>query len=163
MPPWPSSTPQRQTTHVETLRRLTCAYVTGDVSPEELPMIAAEAIVRGVDSPSLRQLAGLGRRDDTRDIRDLYRAAMDELGIDIPDADALRWEYVHFWAQRMLDGSLSPYEAASKISTESFRLGEPEALRDLYILTLLWEDDPGHRTALERSMLEAAENLHHKR
>ncbi|GAB2816644.1 hypothetical protein GCM10027176_21670 [Actinoallomurus bryophytorum] len=126
-------------------------------------MIAAEAIVRGIDSPSIHQLAGLSQRDDPRDIRDLYRAAMDELGIDIPNADALRWEYVHFWAQCMLNGSLSPYEAASKVSAESFRLGEPEALRDMYALTLLWEDDPGHRTALERSMLEAAKSLHHKR
>lgn len=119
-------------------------------------MAAAEAIARGVDSPSLRELAGLGRRDDVRDIRELYRAAMQELGIDLPGAAAVRWEYVLFWAQRMLDGTLSPYEAAARISAESFRLGDPESLRDLYVLTLLWEDEPSGRAALERRMLDAA-------
>ncbi|MEV5826042.1 hypothetical protein AB0L25_10735 [Spirillospora sp. NPDC052242] len=73
---------------MEILRRLFCDYVTGELAPEALPLIGAEALARGVDSPALRQLAGYNARDDVRDIQDLYLAAMAELGLPMPDAEA---------------------------------------------------------------------------
>lgn len=144
---------------MEILRRLTDGYVTNEVAPEALPMIAAEALTRGVDSPSLRELAGLSSSDDIREIRDLYIVAMSELGIEMPAEDAVRWEQVRIWAHRIIDGSVSPYEGASQISAQGAELESPAKLSEIYYLTVLWEDNPERRQALEASMVEVAHGL----
>src|SRR3954452_10133462 len=59
----------------------------GSLASEDLPEIATEALVRGLDSPALRILAGQSR-DDVRDSADLFRGALDELAIDRPAADS---------------------------------------------------------------------------
>lgn len=46
------------------------------LASEDLPEIATEALVRGLDSPALRVLAGQSR-DDVRDSADLFRVALD--------------------------------------------------------------------------------------
>ncbi len=51
----------------------------GIIFPEKLPAIAADLLVRGVDSPTLRNLAGADLEPvDPRDIRDLYQQLIDE-------------------------------------------------------------------------------------
>ncbi|MET9108054.1 hypothetical protein [Streptomyces zhihengii] len=60
-------------------------YVAAVLAPADLPMLAAHALVAGHDSPALRELAGLPRRSDESEIRALYVAAMDELGLPLPD------------------------------------------------------------------------------
>lgn len=60
--------------------------------PVELPMLAAHALVDGRDSSALRELAGLPRRSDETEIRELYVQALHELGIPLPDEEtAGRW------------------------------------------------------------------------
>ncbi|MEU8760128.1 hypothetical protein [Streptomyces sp. NPDC048659] len=60
-------------------------YRAGEVCLEELPMGAAHALAAGWDTPSLRELAGLPRRAVAADIRDAFVAALEELGIPLPD------------------------------------------------------------------------------
>jgi hypothetical protein len=54
-------------------------YVLGRVDSSQLPMIAAQALARGIDSPALCELAGLGRAE-VREAGDLFAIAMAELG-----------------------------------------------------------------------------------
>ena len=56
---------------------------------DDLAMAAAHALARGIDSPSLRVLAGLSR-GESREAVDLFRQAMDELGSPVPDEDGAR-------------------------------------------------------------------------
>jgi hypothetical protein len=65
-------------------------YVTGRLGSEALPMVASEALARAVDSPALRELAGLGRRD-SREAADLLALAMDELGHPLRTALEVLW------------------------------------------------------------------------
>ena len=123
-------------------------------------MIAADALARGLDSPTLRELAGLSKTADVREIADIFAGALEELGIEIPDEDAVRWERVRSWAGRMTQGVVSAYEGASRITDEYYRLGEPEHLQEMYILTVSWgADSPDRRDALEAFMLKAAGDL----
>ncbi|MET7616149.1 hypothetical protein [Streptomyces sp. NPDC005408] len=51
-------------------------YVAEVLHSEDLPMLAAHALVDGHDSPALRELAGLPRRSDATEVRELYVQAL---------------------------------------------------------------------------------------
>ncbi|WP_156910335.1 hypothetical protein [Nocardia mangyaensis] len=100
-------------------------FALGERGREDLPMVAAEALARGLDSPALIELACL-HRTDTRDAPDLFRTALAELGLDGPswpqrEADImLRRASQH--AERLLSGDGDPLEHLSRISTHLFTL-----------------------------------------
>ncbi|MER7813324.1 hypothetical protein [Streptomyces sp900116325] len=54
------------------LGEVACRYRADEIRPEDLPMIAAEALAAGLDTPTLCELAGLPRNADARDIRDAF-------------------------------------------------------------------------------------------
>lgn len=58
----------------------------GRTGPRGVIWAAADALAEGVDSPSLRDLAGASPADPTEEIRPLVEASLDELGIPRPGA-----------------------------------------------------------------------------
>ena len=68
------------------LKEAAWLYQTDQTCPEDLPMIAAQALAVGLDTPALCELAGLPRHADPRDIRDTFEHALSELGIALPDS-----------------------------------------------------------------------------
>lgn len=100
---------------MEVLREAVWRQAAGLVYPEELPTIAAEALARGVDSPALRELAGLGRGSDTTEIRDLYLAALEELGISAPSTEVAVRRWLRDLADALVSGRMSATEAAGKL------------------------------------------------
>lgn len=134
---------------MEMLRRMTSDYVIGVLFPEDLPREAAQALARGLDSPSLRELGGLNRSDDVRDIHGLFLAALEELGIELPDEQTIRRDRIGTWARRMIDGMTNPAEGAAKIDVESAALGSPADLGDFTYLLDLWGEFPDRRQSLE--------------
>ncbi|MEU0797816.1 hypothetical protein ABZ342_47785 [Amycolatopsis sp. NPDC005961] len=100
---------------MDVLRDVVWRHAAGMVYPEDLPMAAAEALVRGVDSPALRELAGLARDSATTEIEDLYRDALGELDVTIPDwREAARW-WLGRLAEELVQGRLSVAGLARKI------------------------------------------------
>jgi hypothetical protein len=98
---------------MDELRELAWQYAADAAYVEDLPMRAAEALAGGIDSPALRELAGLGRRSDPHEIRDLYAEAMAELKIKMPSAeDAFQREVLRV-ARDLVEGRLTPRQAAS--------------------------------------------------
>ncbi|MEU4085729.1 hypothetical protein [Streptomyces aureus] len=92
-------------------------YAAEALPPEDLPMLAAHALVDGRDSPALRELAGLPRRSDTAEIRELYVRALHELGIPLPDdVTAGRCLLVHL-AFGLVRGELGPLDVTAGLST----------------------------------------------
>jgi hypothetical protein len=75
----------------------------GEQPSEELPAIATDALVRGLDSPTLRQAAGVSPRD-VHDAEDLFRAAVAELGIDLPHEQEALWRLVRYTAEQIASG-----------------------------------------------------------
>ncbi|MFE9628414.1 hypothetical protein [Streptomyces sp. NPDC006527] len=86
------------------------------ISPGELPMLAAHALVDGLDSPSLRELAGLPRRSDETEIRELYFQALHELGISLPDEETAGRYLLVSLAFGLAKGELSPKDVADRLS-----------------------------------------------
>ncbi|MFJ8900083.1 hypothetical protein [Streptomyces sp. NPDC102370] len=73
-------------------------------------------LVDGRDSPALRELAGLSRRCDETEIRELYVQALHELGVSLPDEEtAGRWLLVTL-AVGLVKAELSPKDVVDRLS-----------------------------------------------
>jgi hypothetical protein len=128
--------------------------VIDDQPTEELPDLAAEALVRGLDTPSLRQLAGTPS-NEVRDARDFFLQAVEELGWRKPADESARETLVRHWAEQMLAGTLTPYEASRLIwKKASWQLPEEAGLMVFVGLASEWDDHPEYRSDLEVQMLE---------
>jgi hypothetical protein len=81
---------------------------------EELPRIAADWLAEGLDSPSLRELAGTSS-PQMSDVGPLFEKALSELHFTLPKKEeALRFLARHY-AQQIVGGAASPYDGARKI------------------------------------------------
>ncbi|MCG5467962.1 hypothetical protein LADH09A_001812 [Micromonospora sp. LAH09] len=92
---------------------------------DDLPMAAAYALTRGVDSPSLRELAGLSK-GQSREAVDLFRQAMNELGCPVPDESGARLHLMREAAANIVAGKGDPEDLAHEIYWQACGSGMPE-------------------------------------
>jgi hypothetical protein len=121
--------------------------------------LACAALERGVDSPSLLELAGLPH-GLVREAADLFRAALSELGIEPPDEDEALWHLVRWTARQIVAGAVSPIEGASWIWRKaSYQVQEAGDLRVFVGLASEWDDHPEDRTRIEEQIVQEASEL----
>lgn len=96
-----------------TLLEAAWLYQADQVCPQDLPMIAAQALATGMDTPTLCELAGLPRHADPRDIRDTFEQALQESGIDLPDHHLARRYALRRLAARFTAGEVDLAELPS--------------------------------------------------
>ncbi|AZM46908.1 hypothetical protein DMB38_14805 [Streptomyces sp. WAC 06738] len=94
------------------LGEVACRYQADDIRAEDLPMIAAEALAAGLDTPALCELAGWPRNANTHDIRDTFEHALAESGIRLPDRGLARRHALRRMAARLVDGETTPADLA---------------------------------------------------
>ena len=142
------------------LSRAAGLVVLGQQPPESLPTLATDALVRGLDSPSLRELAGV-RAADYQEARDPFQRVCRELGIRIPTPDQARWSLAYEWAEAIVTGELSPVVGARRIWWEAWEhLGRPNVLTPFVTFASESEDDPDHQSEYEDDIrLEAVRLL----
>jgi len=97
---------------MDELRDLAWDYAAARAFSEDLPMAAARAPADGADSPSLRELAGLGRRSDPEAIRSLFELALAELDIALPSHEQAGRRDLHRLARELVNGQKSARETA---------------------------------------------------
>ncbi|SCL22384.1 hypothetical protein GA0074692_1384 [Micromonospora pallida] len=128
----------------------------GEVASEKLPLIAAQALADGLDSPSLRELAGLSH-EEHREARELLDQVIDELGLPgLPDEDQAIWETVWSYARRIVSGAIPPVDGAHAIACYAGGLMYPESLVRFAFLADLWEDGAARRAPLEQDIVREA-------
>ena len=101
-------------------RRAAGFWLVGLRTSEEIVDAAACALVEGLDTPKLRILAGVPRRDATSDVPDLLRWTYEELALgSLPDreTDDARLVGATEIAKAILDGELAPSSGAFQIYT----------------------------------------------
>jgi hypothetical protein len=141
------------------LARAARRLVVDEQPTEDLPALATDALVRGVDSPALRQLAGTSP-GAVRDARDTFWEAMTELGMRRPTPVEARWQLVFEWADDIVAGRISPIQGASRIWWDGWEhLGHPDELTAFAGLASQWDDDPEHRSDYERDIRDEAATL----
>ncbi|MGC5034266.1 hypothetical protein ACPXCS_05425 [Streptomyces sp. DT190] len=101
---------------MDRLQRSAWQYVAETLTPAELPMLAAQALVDGRDSPALCELAGLPRRSDESEIRELYVQALHELGVSLPDEETAGRRLLVSLAIGLAEAELSPRDVVDRLS-----------------------------------------------
>jgi len=91
---------------------LAARYVVGYALVDDLPPAAVDALVRGLDSPSLACLAGANGNEDPAEVRSLFLAALAELQIPLPTKRGAAELLKVSWAHKVLAGTWSPRTAA---------------------------------------------------
>ncbi|MUM19361.1 hypothetical protein FZI91_18175 [Mycobacterium sp. CBMA271] len=94
--------------------RLVLAGRGSDVA-RNLPWLAAEALVAGFDSPSLRDLAGRSIDEYPEDLLELLRDSASELGIEVPDEGGGFLLGLYDLCLRVGRGLMVPGDAANEI------------------------------------------------
>ncbi|MFF3343020.1 hypothetical protein [Streptomyces flavidovirens] len=110
-----------------------CRYQADEIRPEDLPMIAAEALAAGLDTPTLCELAGLPRNADARDIRDAFEQALSESGIELPDPGLARRHALRRLAARLINGEI----AAADLATDDWWETEAETIEERSFVSLI--------------------------
>ncbi|MGW7363557.1 hypothetical protein ACWGI8_09040 [Streptomyces sp. NPDC054841] len=91
-------------------------YVAEVLHAGDLPMVAAHALIDGHDSPALRELAGLPRRSDAAEVRELYVQALDGLDVPLPDEETAGRRLLVSLAFGLTQGELSSKDVADRLS-----------------------------------------------
>jgi hypothetical protein len=145
---------------MERLRAAAARLALGEQPAEDLPMIAAEALARGVDGPLLRELAGLSRTDPSAE---LFAAAMAELGSPVPGAEDA-WRYrMRAEAEAVVAGTVHPARGAHEVywcAAHLPRTDDTSAVLAQFLgLWDSWEERPDIRPAVEAAIRAAAAAL----
>src|ERR1700761_5943413 len=100
-----------------TMRDTAALWSIDAVSPQAVVGRACDALIAGLDSPSLRILAGLTRAEADHQVLDILPAALAELGLDFyPRGSCSGQEAaVRALAAQAVSGSLNPRELAAAI------------------------------------------------
>jgi hypothetical protein len=130
----------------------------GRVIPDaDLPMLAAQWLVEGYDSPLLREMAGLSRRQST-EARQMFEAVLAELGHRVGATDSPYdelpwrgyWEQI-WWAVDQMDKTHSPYASAQRVVevlSDVPDLWDPGRGEDLMRLLQRWDEQRDRRDDL---------------
>ena len=94
----------------------------------QLPEIATEWLAQGLDTSSLRILAGINS-PTMSEAGPLFEKALSELKLSPPLKEAALTYLARHYAQQIIDGTITPYEGASRIWWEvSNAMDEPSQL-----------------------------------
>lgn len=130
----------------------------GMQATEELSDMATQALVEGLDSPSLAELAGLPR-GDVREARDLFLAAMEEFDVPAPQPPGDRLALARFIAKEIVDGSIVPADGAWLIGWHCWEPDRSASLAIFMGLASMCEDDPEHLSEYEQKIRREAHEL----
>jgi hypothetical protein len=97
----------------------------GLLRSERLPQIAVETLDGGLDSPSLRILAG-ERNCSMATGGPLFERSLMELGVPTLAHDQAGKQIAKHYAEQIVSGERSPHEGAGRISSEIFLNEETE-------------------------------------
>ena len=89
-------------------------WVLGRLPSQALPAIATDALVSGLDSQALRELAG-ELHPTVEESGPLFEEILGEFGIGIPDRSRAGLVLAKAYAAQIIDGTISPYEGAQHI------------------------------------------------
>jgi hypothetical protein len=159
-PDRPQFRPQGQRLMAENLRLVAAKHMLDIAGTDAIAAEATKALMEGIDSPSIRMLAGMTGAD-SEEVRAVFSAALRELGIENPTPREAAMLVATEIASRITTGAVSPYDGAKEIWRVSVRL-HPEhlpALDDFEYAASEWEERPKDHKVFAAGIVSAAHNL----
>jgi hypothetical protein len=136
------------------------------IGADQLIQAGLDALLAGIDLPSLARLAGLTRAEEPQ-----ARQLFDDTAVELdlvpplpPEPHAKRWALVHWWAELIVNGDLDPATGGHLIWHEGWnKLNYPSTLQPLVGWTSEYDDwtsnwDIPRDTYLDH-IIEEARNL----
>jgi hypothetical protein len=121
--------------------------------------LATDTLIGGLDSQSLRELAGKSNKDDAGDLRDLFNQALSEIKIQPPPEQDALWVLARHFARQLVSGEIEPYVGARWIWAKTAKRVEKEGdLRIFVGLASEWDDHPSFRNELDDRIIDAGES-----
>ena len=122
-------------------------------SDDYLVQLGLDALMAGIESPSLPLLAGLARGEYPQ-ARELFDLVLEELGLLPPASEDLakaRWTAAQWWAGRIVACQLDPVHGAKLIHEEAAaELDYPDALQPIVDLARALDLPNGQRPDRQR-------------
>jgi hypothetical protein len=95
---------------------LAARWVAGYIRPEQTPAIAADLLESGLDTPSMRRLAGEMRVRSIEDVEPLVKKMFRELGVEFPKSDLdAKHQTTRQIAREVIAGMRNPWNAAADL------------------------------------------------
>lgn len=88
-------------------------YVLGNIGTDELPNIAVKSLDEGLDTPSLKILAGLG--NDVWEINHYLVFTLLEMNIKLPNKTEAGLMLLKYYIQQIIDQTIDPIEGLGKV------------------------------------------------
>lgn len=98
------------------------------ITPGQLALLGLEWLEQGLDTYTLRILAGEDSSDRASmpDIGPLFERALHELGVSMPEKQVAAWQVARYYARQITEGHLSPQDGADRIWRDAYDfLDEP--------------------------------------
>jgi hypothetical protein len=111
------------------------------LTPEDMPVIAAEWLATGRDGPAVTHAACCRPNDDPREVRDAFVAALDELGVSFASHEDAEIGLLKWAARTIEDDEASLLVVRRRVCRAiDFDVVTYEALPDPYLrlLTVCW-------------------------
>ena len=132
-------------------------WASAGLTREELPEVAVDALIAGLDSPSLRVLAGLTATRMNR-APDLLDRALQELGRSVASLPPAR--EAALWAEAISAGAVPLRQATQALGAMGGKANDGElqaALLEFRVEQDRWDQaSPQHRRWIERQILTRA-------
>jgi hypothetical protein len=144
--------------NTHSLELVACKEVLGLLRPEHLPVVAAQALHEGHDSPLLRKLAGLS--DGASEARALFHRCLAELNVKTPtkrDAVVLLAREI---ALSIIRGDVDPYKGAQEVWQLTLLADEGVPELDSFVYAASeWNERPADHDVFEEGVVAAAGEL----
>ena len=129
----------------------------------ELPQLAMSALEAGLDSPSLRHLAG-ELHPTWADSGPLFERVLNDFGIDTLSRPQAGHALARYYAEQIVSGTISPYEGARRIwwDVANAVWNDREVWKQYSLFVGLaseWEDYPPGRPDYEQQIRDEAKQL----
>jgi hypothetical protein len=135
----------------------------GILIPESLPKVATELLVNGVDSPALRELAGLDLSSfDFRDGLDLLDQAVVEMALAEPSIEERLTLTAALIAYQCTSGALSPRQVTRRFYSFAVHEDyptEPPEIMEFYQLDDGWDSVAMEAQAMDGRVIDKARAL----
>lgn len=122
-------------------------------NPDDAIALGVDLLFAGHEGPGVVALAAMSPGSRWVDVEDAARAALDEIGVRVPEPSAAGWVLARYWAKQLQLGGPETYRRAAALWGLLWALGKPPEIAALVQAMDAWEEAlPDQREEIEAEL-----------